>query len=80
MVELNVTTLSIGVLVGEFIIIMILMWHLGRESMAHERKARADEREAIVKVVQSTRRGLNKSPEVVELRDALVDKLRSRGA
>lgn len=78
MIELNVTNLSIGVLVGEFIIILVLMWHLGRESAAHERRARADERESIVKVVQSTRRGLNKSSEATELRDALVDKIRSR--
>lgn len=77
MIELNVTNLSIGVLVGEFIIILVLMWHLGRESAAHERKARAEEREAIVKVIQSTRRGL-RGDAVNELRDALIDKVRSR--
>jgi len=77
MIELNVTNLSIGVLVGEFIIILVLMWHLGRESAAQERKAKAEEREAIVKLIQSTRRGL-RGDETNELRDALVDKLRSR--
>jgi len=77
MIELDVVTLSMGVLVGEFIIILVLMWHLGRESAAHERKARADEREAIVKVIQSTRRGL-RGDAVNELRDALIDKVRNR--
>lgn len=77
MIELNVTTLSLGVLVGEFIIILVLMWHLGRESAAHERKAKADEREAIVRIIQSTRRGL-KTDEANELRDALIDKVRAR--
>lgn len=77
MIELNVTNLSLGVLVGEFIIILVLMWHLGRESAAHERKAKADEREAIVRIIQSTRRGL-KTDETNELRDALVDKVRNR--
>lgn len=77
MIELNVTTLSLGVLVGEFIIILVLMWHLGRESMAHERRAKAQEREAIVKLIQSTRRGL-KTDEANELRDALIDKVRAR--
>jgi hypothetical protein len=77
MIELDVVTLSMGVLVGEFIIILILMGHLGRESAAHERKAKAEEREAIVKVIQSTRRGL-RGDAVNELRDALIDKVRSR--
>lgn len=77
MIELNVTNLSLGVLVGEFIIILVLMWHLGRESAAHERKAKADEREAIVRVIQSTRRGL-KGEDAIELRDALIDKIRAR--
>ena len=77
MIELNVTTLSIGVLVGEFIIILVLMWHLGRESMAHSAKAKADEREAIVRLIQSTRRGL-KGEDAIELRDALIEKVRSR--
>lgn len=78
MIELNVTTLSIGVLVGEFIIILVLMWHLGRESLAHSAKAKADEREAIVRLVQSTRRGL-KTEETNQLRDALIEKVRARG-
>lgn len=78
MIELNVTNLSIGVLVGEFIIILVLMWHLGRESAAHERKAKADEREAIVRIIQSTRRGL-RGDETNELRDALIDKIRAKG-
>lgn len=77
MIELNVTTLSLGVLVGEFIIILVLMWHLGRESMAHSAKARADEREAIVRLIQSTRRGI-KTDEANELRSALIDKVRAR--
>lgn len=77
MIELDVVTLSMGVLVGEFIIILILMGHLGRESAAHERKNKAEEREAIVKVIQSTRRGL-RTDEANELRGALIDKVRSR--
>lgn len=77
MIELDVVTLSMGVLVGEFIIILVLMWHLGRESMAHSSKAKAEEREAIVRLIQSTRRGL-RADEVNELRDALIDKVRSR--
>ena len=78
MIELNVTNLSLGVLVGEFIIILMLLWHLGRESAAHERKAKKDEREAIVRLIQSTRRSL-KTEETNELRDALIDKVRARG-
>ena len=77
MIELDVVTLSMGVLVGEFIIILYLMWHLGRESTAYSSKAKADEREAIVKVIQSTRRGL-RTDEANELRDALIDKVRAR--
>lgn len=77
MIELDVTTLSLGVLVGEFIIILVLLWHLGRESAAHERRAKAQEREAIVKLLQSTRRGI-KTDEANELRDALIDKVRAR--
>ena len=77
MIELNVTNLSIGVLVGEFIIILVLMWHLGRESIARENVAKAKEREAIVKLIQSTRRGI-RTDEANELRDALIEKVRSR--
>lgn len=77
MIELNVTNLSLVVLVGMFIIILILFWHLGRESAAHSEKAKAEEREAIVRLVQSTRRGL-KADEVNQLRDALIEKIRSR--
>lgn len=77
MIELDIDTISMAAMLGEFIIIMVLLWHLGRESMAHERKAKADEREAIVRVIQSTRRGL-KTGEANELRDALVDKVRAR--
>jgi len=77
MIELDVVTLSMGVLVGEFIIILVLMWHLGRESIANSNRAKAEEREAIVKVIQSTRRGL-RGDAVNELRDALIDKVRSR--
>jgi len=77
MIEIDVVTLSMGVLIGEFIIILILMGHLGRESAAHERKNRADEREKIVRLIQSTRRGL-KSDEANELRDALIDKVRAK--
>jgi len=53
------------------------MGHLGRESAAHERKNRADEREKIVRLIQSTRRGL-RSDEANELRDALIDKVRAK--
>ena len=77
MIELDVVTLSMGVLVGEFIIILVLMWHLGRESIARENVAKAKEREAIVKLIQSTRRGI-RTDEANELRDALIEKVRSR--
>ena len=77
MIELNVINLTLGVLVGEFIIILVLMWHLGRESAAHEHKAKSEERESIVRLIQSTRRGL-KTDETNELRDALIEKIRSR--
>lgn len=77
MIELTTTNLSLAVLVGMFIIIMVLFWHLGRESAAHSEKAKADEREAIVRLVQSTRRGL-KTDETNQLRDALIEKIRSR--
>lgn len=77
MIELNVTNLSIGVLVGEFIIILVLMWHLGRESAAHERKHRADEREAIIKVIQNTRRR-SVGDETNEFRNVLIEKIRQR--
>lgn len=77
MIELDINIVSMAVMVGEFIIIMVLFWHLGRESMAHERVAKKDEREAIVRLIQSTRRGL-KADETNELRDALIDKVRAR--
>ena len=77
MIELTVTNLTLGVLVGEFVIILVLFWHLGRESMGHSVKAKADEREAIVRLIQSTRRGL-KGEDAIELRDALIEKVRSR--
>ena len=77
MIELNVTTLSMIVLAGEFLIILFLMWHLGRESEANSNVARAKEREAIVKIIQSTRRGL-KGDDAIELRDALIEKVRAR--
>jgi hypothetical protein len=77
MIELNVINLTLGVLVGEFIIILVLMWHLGRESAAHEHKAKAEEREAIVRLIQSTRRAL-RTEETIELRDALTTKVRNR--
>ena len=78
MIELDVITLSMIVLAGEFVIILVLMWHLGRESAAHSARAKAEEREAIVRLIQSTRRGL-RGVDVVELRDALIEKIRSRG-
>lgn len=78
MINLDIDTLSLAAMVGEFIIIMVLLWHLGRESMAHERVAKKDEREAIVRLIQSTRRGL-KTDEANELRDALIEKVRARG-
>ena len=77
MIELTVTNLTLGVLVGEFVIILVLFWHIGRESMGHSMKAKADEREAIVRLIQSTRRGL-KSADSNELRDALIEKVRAR--
>ena len=77
MIELTVTNLTLGVLVGEFVIILVLFWHIGRESMGHSVKAKADEREAIVRLIQSTRRGL-KSADSNELRDALIEKVRAR--
>lgn len=78
MIELDIDTISMAAMLGEFIIIMVLLWHLGRESVAHERVAKKDEREAIVRLIQSTRRGL-KADETNELRDALIDKVRARG-
>ena len=77
MIELTVTNLTLGVIVGLFVIILVLFWHLGRESMAHSAKAKADEREAIVRLIQSTRRGL-KGEDAIELRDALIEKVRAR--
>lgn len=77
MIELTTTNLSIAALAGMFVIIMVLFWHLGRESAAHEKKAREEEREAIVRLVQSTRRGL-KTDETNQLRDALIEKIRAR--
>jgi len=77
MIELTVTNLTLGVLVGEFVIILVLFWHIGRESIGHSMKAKADEREAIVRLIQSTRRGL-KSADSNELRDALIEKVRAR--
>ena len=77
MIELDIDTISMAAMLGEFIIIMVLLWHLGRESIAHERKAKAEERESIVRLIQSTRRGL-KADETNELRDALIDKVRAR--
>lgn len=77
MIELTVINLSISVLVGLFIIILILFWHLGRESAAYSEKAKAEEREAIVRLVQSTRRGL-KTDESNQLRDSLIEKIRAR--
>ena len=77
MIDLDIDTLSLAAMLGEFIIIMVLLWHLGRESIAHERVAKKDEREAIVRLIQSTRRGL-KTEEANELRDALIDKVRAR--
>lgn len=77
MIELTVTNLTLGVLAGEFVIILVLFWHIGRESMGHSIKAKADEREAIVRLIQSTRRGI-KGEESSELRDALIEKVRAR--
>lgn len=77
MLELTVTNLTLGVLVGEFVIILILFWHVGRESMAHSARAKSEEREAVVRLIQSTRRGL-KGAESNELRDALIEKVRAR--
>lgn len=75
---MDTTTLALAVLVGEFLIILILLWHLGREASGYEKKYRSDEREAIIKIIQSTRRR-SVSAETNEFRDLLVDKLRGRG-
>lgn len=77
MIELTTINLSLAVLVGMFVIILVLFWHLGRESAAHSEKAKAEEREAIVRLVQSTRRGL-RTDETNQLRDALIEKIRSK--
>lgn len=74
---MDITTLSLAVLAGEFIIILILLGHLGRESAAHERRHRADEREAIIKVIQNTRRR-SVSDETNEFRNVLIDKIKAR--
>lgn len=74
---MDITTLSLAVLAGEFIIILILLGHLGRESAAHERRHRADEREAIIKVIQNTRRR-SVGEETNEFRDALIEKIKAR--
>jgi hypothetical protein len=69
--------LSLAVLAGEFIIILILLGKLGRESDKYEQKYKAEEREAIVKVIQNTRRR-SVGEETNEFRDALIEKIRSR--
>lgn len=74
---MDITTLSLAVLAGEFIIILILLGHLGRESAGHERKHRADEREAIIKVIQNTRRR-SVGDETNEFRNVLIEKIRQR--
>lgn len=75
---MDVTTVALAVLAGKFIIILILLGHLGRESAGHERKYRADEREAILKLVQNTRRR-SVSEETNEFREVLVEKIKGRG-
>lgn len=77
MVFMDTTTLSLAVLAGEFIIILILLGHLGRESAGYERKHRSDEREAIIKVIQNTRRR-SVSDETNEFRNVLIEKIRQR--
>lgn len=77
MIELDINTISMAAMLGEFIIIMVLLWHLGRESAAHERKARADEREAIVRLIQNTRRR-SVGEETNEFRDVLIEKIKGR--
>lgn len=69
--------LSLAVLAGEFIIILILLGKLGRESDKHENKYRSDEREAIIKVIQNTRRR-SVGEETNEFRNTLIDKIRNR--
>ena len=74
---MDITTLSLAVLAGEFIIILILLGHLGRESAGHERKHQADEREAIIKVIQNTRRR-SVGDETNEFRNVLIEKIKQR--
>ena len=77
MIELTTTNLSLAALLGMFIIIMVLFWHLGRESAAREEKAKADERDAIIRLIQNTRRH-SVSTETNEFRSAIVEKLKRR--
>lgn len=77
MIELTTTNLSIAVLAGMFVIIMVLFWHLGRESAAHSEKAKADEREAIIRLIQNTRRR-SVGEEANEFRGVIVEKIKQR--
>lgn len=74
---MDITTLSLAVLTGEFIIILILLGHLGREAAGYEKKHKADEREAIIKLIQNTRRR-SVGDETNEFREALVEKIKAR--
>lgn len=74
---MDITTLSLAVLIGEFIIILILLGHLGRESAGYEKKHKAEEREAIIKLIQNTRRRSVKA-ETNEFREALIEKIKAR--
>ena len=73
----NVQTLALIVLAAEFVIILVLFWHLGRESGEYEKKHRSDERDLIIRLIQSTRRR-SVSDETNEFREILVEKLKNR--
>lgn len=62
---------------GLFLVILILFWHLGRESAAYARKNRRDERELILQLIKNTRRR-SSSDEVNEFRDVIVDKIQNK--
>jgi len=62
---------------GLFLVILILFWHLGRESVAVARKHRRDERELILQLIKNTRRR-SSSDDVNEFREVIVEKIQSR--
>jgi hypothetical protein len=73
----NYQNLTLLVLAAEFVIILVLFWHLGREESGREKKYRSDERDLIIRLIQSTRRR-SVSDETNEFREILVEKLKNR--